>query len=209
MAEVRSRSFVAGCCSVPLTDLDRRLLSELLAGRSGSWRMFVDRFTGLFVQVIQQTAHAHSLKLSDDDIEDLCADTWAELLSRDMAALRSFRGRCSLATYLAVIVRRIVVRRLTEHRFRQALGHVNAHQVAVDLASTEAAELRHVDSRDEVESLLVRLPQDLRQILQWFYLEQASYQQIAARLGKPLNSIGPLLARLRQSLLNSRSSATR
>lgn len=191
---------------MPLTDLDRKLLGELLAGRSGSWKVFVDRFTGLIIQVIQQTAHAHSLKLTEHDIDDLCADTYVELLSKDMAALRNFRGRCSLATYLAVIVRRIVVRRLTQHRFRQALGHVSAHHAALS-SSVESPELKHVESRDEVESLMSRLPGELKQLISWFYIDDASYRQIARRLGRPINSIGPLLARARAALLQTRGSA--
>ena len=122
---------------MPLTNTDRRLVDDLLAGNAGSWRTFVDRFTGLILQVIRQTAQAHSLKLSADDAEDLCAETFAELLTRDKSALRSFRGRCSLAAWLTVIARRIVVRKLNEHRYRQALGHVQAHQAAVDYASSE------------------------------------------------------------------------
>lgn len=192
---------------MPLTDLDRKLLGELLAGRSGSWKVFVDRYTVLIIQVIQQTAHAHSLKLSNDDIEDLCADTFTELLSRDMAALRGFRGRCSLVTYLAVIVRRIVVRRLAQHRFRSAMGHVNAHQASLDLAAGESSELRQVDLRDEVQSLMARLPEESRQVASWFYLDHATYQQIARRLGKPLNSIGPLLARIRHALTADKGAA--
>ena len=71
---------------MPLTDIDRKLLNDLLTGQSGTWKLFVDRFTSLILQVIQHTAHAHSLKLNADDVEDLCADTFAELLLRDMAA---------------------------------------------------------------------------------------------------------------------------
>ena len=99
---------------MPLTNLDRKLLTDLLNGQSGAWKLFVDRYTPLVLQVIQHTAHAHSLKLNADDVEDLCADTMTELLVRDMAALRTFRGRCSLATFLGVIARRIVVRKLAE-----------------------------------------------------------------------------------------------
>lgn len=186
--------------AVPLTDVDRKLLRELLSGHSGSWTVFVDRFTGLMMQVIHQTANAHSLKLSDDDVEDLCAETFAELLARDMGVLRNFRGRCSLATYLAVIVRRIVVRRLMQRRFREAMGHVDAHQSSLETASADAGDLRQVDARDEVEALLVRLPPESRQIAAWYFLEHASYQTIAKRLQKPLNSIGPLLTRIRHSL---------
>jgi RNA polymerase sigma-70 factor (ECF subfamily) len=185
---------------VPLTARDRTLLTELLAGRSGSWKSFVDRFAGLVVQVIRHTAHAHSLKLNQDDIDDLCADTWAELLSRDMAALRGFRGRCSLATYMAVIVRRIVVRKLTQHRFRTAMGHVNAHQAAIEQASAEPPAIRQIEAADEVETLMQRLPSDLARLARLFYLDQLSYQEIAERLSLPVNSIGPMLSRLRQTL---------
>lgn len=182
---------------MPLTELDRKLLSELLAGKTGSWKVFVDRFTGLIVQIIQQTAHAHSLKLQQDDVEDLCADTYSELLSRDMAALRAFRGRCSFATYLAVIVRRIVVRRLTEQRFRQALGHVSAHASSLERASSENSDVSHVDERDEVQSLMQRLPEKSRDLLRLIFLEGRPYREVAALLGVSINSLGALVSRIR------------
>lgn len=186
---------------MPLTDLDRKLLDELLSGNSGSWRVFVDRFSGLIIQVILQTSAAHSVKLTHDDIDDLCADTFTELLKRDMATLRSFRGRCSLATYLAVVARRIVVRRLAEDRFRQAMGHVTVHQAALDFAAGRSNDTVRVDHQDEVESLMVKLPGDLRKVAHWFFIEQLGYRAIADRLGRPLNSVGPMLARIRDRLL--------
>lgn len=185
---------------MPLTDIDRKLLNDLLAGQSGAWRLFVDRFTGLIIQVIKHTAQAHSLKLNADDIEDLCADTFAELLLRDMAALRAFRGRSSLATYLSVITRRVVVRKLTQHRYLQAMGHVNAHQAAVDYASSDTPPGRQMEQRDQIESLLLKLPQEASNVLKWVYLDGLSYQQVAKKLGKPMNSLGPLLNRLRAAL---------
>ncbi len=188
---------------MPLTDIDRKLLSDLLAGQSGTWKLFVDRFTGLILQVIHHTSHAHSLKLTADDVEDLCADTFAELLVGDMQALRNFRGRCSLATYLGVITRRVVVRKLTQHRFLQAMGHVNAHQAAVESASTETPAAKHVEHRDQVENLMSKLPEEAGSILRWIYLDGISYREVAERLGRPLNSIGPLLSRIRAMAANA------
>ena len=185
---------------MPLTDHDRKLLTDLLNAQSGAWKLFVDRYTPLVVQVIQHTAHSHSLKLNADDTEDLCADTMAELLVRDMAALRSFRGRCSLATYLGVIARRIVVRKLAEHRFSSAMGHVNAHRAAVDFASNENSSVPQLDHRDQVESLLSKLPQESKQVAKWLYLDELTYREIAGRLGRSLNSIGPIVSRLRSLL---------
>ena len=191
---------------MPLTNHDRKLLTDLLNGQSGAWRLFVDRFTPLVVQVIKHTAHSHSLKLNADDTDDLCADAMAELLVRDMAALRNFRGRCSLTTYLGVIARRIVVRKLAEHRFSSAMGHVNAHRAAVDFASSENSSVRQLDHRDQVESLLSKLPREPRQVAKWLFLDELSYREIAWRLGKPLNSIGPIVSRLRALLHHSESS---
>ncbi|MFO0999361.1 MAG: sigma-70 family RNA polymerase sigma factor [Planctomycetaceae bacterium] len=186
---------------MPLTDIDRKLLNDLLAGQSGAWRLFVDRFTGLIIQVIKHTAQAHSLKLNADDVEDLCADTFTELLLRDMAALRAFRGRSSLATYLAVITRRVVVRKLTQHRYLQAMGHINAHQAAVDYASNDAPPGRQLEQRDQIESLFFRLPRETANVLKWIYLDGFSYRQVAKKLGKPINSLGPLLTRVRAALM--------
>ncbi|MCA9035899.1 MAG: sigma-70 family RNA polymerase sigma factor [Planctomycetaceae bacterium] len=193
---------------MPLTDTDRKLLSELLAGRSNAWKVFVDRFTGLVLQVIQQTAQSHSIKLSEHDVEDLCADTYAELLSRDMASLRSFRGRCSFATYLAVIVRRIVVRQMTHYRYRQAMGHVNAHRAAIDLAG-DSSDVRQLEARDEVESLMSSLPQEQQTLLSLHFLQHRSYREIATLLKKPLNSIGPMLSRLREAMQSQSPRPTR
>lgn len=191
---------------MPLSNLDRKLLTDLLNGQSGAWKLFVDRYTPLILQVIQHTAHAHTLKLNADDIEDLCADTMAELLVRDMAALRTFRGRCSLATFLGVIARRIVVRRLTEHRFSSALGHVTAHRAAVDFASSENSSIRQLENRDQVETLLSRLPAEPKRVAKWLFLDELSYREIAQRLGKPLNSIGPIVTRLRALLTRAEES---
>jgi len=191
---------------VPLTDTDRKLLTDLLNGQSGAWKLFTDRYTPLVLQVIHHTAHAHSLKLNADDVEDLCADTMTELLVRDMAALRTFRGRCSFATFLGVIARRIVVRKLAEHRFSSAMGHSNAHRAAVDFASPENSTVRQLENRDQIESLLSKLPDEPKRVAKWLFLEELSYREIAQRLGKPLNSIGPIVSRLRALLQRSEGS---
>ena len=189
---------------MPLTDRDRQLLHDLLSGSPGSWRLFVDRYSGLIRQVIRQTASAHSFRLSADDADDLCADTFAELLLRDMAALRNFRGRSSFATYLAVIVRRIVVRRMTEQRFLNALGHVNAHKAAVEHAAADASTGRQLEHREQVEHLLTSLPEESQNLLRWIYLDGLNWQEVARRLGRPLNSIGPMLIRIRRMLQPAR-----
>ena len=186
---------------MPLTEKDRLLLNQLLSHSSGGWNAFVDRYSGLIVQVIRHAAHTHSLKLNQDDIDDLTADVFTTLLERNMGAIRGFRGRSSFATYLTVIVRRVVLRKLTQRRYLQAFGHVNAHQSSVAEAGNSGP--RDVDARDEVDSLMSRLPESMRSVVQMFYLDGRTYREISRRLSIPLNSIGPTIARAKGFLRGS------
>ena len=76
----------------------------------------MDRFLGLVLHVVNHSANARSLRLSNEDREDLCSDVFLELLKDDFAVLRNFRGQSSLATYLTVVARRVVVRRLVRQK---------------------------------------------------------------------------------------------
>ena len=183
---------------MPFSETDRRLIKGLLARSEGAWDTFVDRYAALVVQVIRHTSHAHSLKLTCDDEDDLCADVFAALVDRRMATLRSFRGRSSLATWLTVVVRRIVLRKLTQQRYVVAPGHVAAHSSAAE-QSAESAELK-ISDRDEVESLMQRLNPESREVVRLFYWEGLSYREISHILGVAANTIGPMLSRIRHAL---------
>ncbi len=187
---------------MPLTEKDRKLVNDLLSGASGTWNLFVDRYANLIVQVIRHTASAHSLKLNADDVDDLTAEVFTALLDRNLAAIRAFRGRSSFATYLTVIVRRVVLRKLTQRRYLQAFGHVKAHQASF-AETVDDGSANRIDAKDEVDSLMTRLPQNLRTVVESFYLEGKSYREISRLLSLPRNSIGPMIARAKD-LLRSR-----
>ena len=80
------------------------------------------------------------------------------------------------------------------------MGHVNAHQAAVDYASSDTPPGRQLEQRDQIESLLSGLPQETNNVLKWIYLDGFSYHEVARKLGKPLNSLGPLLTRIRAAI---------
>jgi len=186
---------------VTLTEIDRNLLKRCLAEEPGAWRDFVDRFVGLFVHVINHTGHARSIRLSPDDVDDLCAEIFLALLASDYRVLRQFRARSSLATYLTVVARRIVVHQLARRRMDEALGQVGAHYAAVGAAeSTGHQQQFPIDNRDEVQNLLQELPPADAEVVRQFHLEGKSYREISSRLGIPENSIGPTLTRARDKM---------
>ena len=95
-----------------LSEIDRNLLERCLQRRPRAWEDFVDRFMGLVIHVVNHTAQARSIRISTVDRDDLCADVFLAVIDNDFAILRNFLGQASLATYLTVVARRIVVKEL-------------------------------------------------------------------------------------------------
>src|ERR1700722_19417093 len=97
-----------------LSDIDRSLLQRCLARKPRAWEDFVDRFMGLVVHVVNHTAQCRSLRLAPEDREDLVGQVFLTVVDNEMPVLRNFRGDSSLATYLTVIARRVVVHELVK-----------------------------------------------------------------------------------------------
>ncbi len=184
-----------------LTEIDRNLLKRCLANQPGAWKDFVDRFIGLFVHVINHTAHARSVRLSDHDIDDLSAEVFLTLLADDAAVLRRFRGKSSLATYLTVVARRIVVREIANRRKAGVLGDVDSQYGGIlKQAPTAAQEQERIENREEVERLLEELSAADAEVVKQFHLQGKSYGEISSALGIPINSVGPTLSRARDRM---------
>jgi RNA polymerase sigma-70 factor (ECF subfamily) len=177
---------------VALSEIDRNLLARCLSRKPRAWEDFVDRFMGLVIHVVNHSAQSRSIRLSADDREDLAAEVFLALVHDDFAVLRHFRGESSLATYLTVVARRVVVHHLLRRKSAVRLDEAVAAQAA-------NAEQRMID-RDEVERLLEELQGTEAEVVRMFHLEGKSYQEISSAIGMPENSIGPTLSRARQKL---------
>ena len=190
-----------------LSEIDRRLLERCLAHRPGAWEDFTDRFLGLVVHVVSHTSQARAIRLSSHDLEDFCAEVFLAIVKDDFAVLRNFRGQSSLATYLTVIARRVVVRSLVKRQTAARLAQAAAGQ----LADTPAANANQdVANRDELERLISALDDDEADIVRMFHLEGKTYHEISAAVGLPENSVGPTLSRAREKMrLLSASQASR
>jgi len=157
---------------------------------------------GLFVHVINHTAQSRSVRLTQPDRDDLCAEVFVAVIREDFALLRNFRGQSSLATYLTVVARRVVVREMTRQKTPTRLGDLAGEH----LAAAGEVEQRLAD-REEVTRLLGLLEGDEAQVVRLYHLEGKSYQEISAALGMPENSVGPTLSRARQKLRGTTSEA--
>lgn len=180
-----------------LSDFDRQLLQRCLARQPRAWEDFVDRFLGLVVHVVNHTTRVRSVAISPQDVEDLSSEVFMAILANDYGVLRRFRGQSSLATYLTVVSRRVVVRELLKRRIVPNLSDTGEMgDVADDAVSPE----ERFSNREEALRLLDDLHGEEAEIVRMYHLEGKTYEEISSQTGVPINSIGPTLSRARAKL---------
>lgn len=179
--------------AVALSNLDRELLDKCLAKDTAAWQEFTDRFLALIVHVVNHTAASRNIQITTESRDDLVAEVFLSWIEKDFAALRRFRGRSSLATYLTVIARRVIVRRLSQLRIP------NSHtSLLFDVPGSAPAP--HLHNSLDFQSALAKLSPNEATALKMFHLEGCTYQEIGSRIGMPENSVGPLLSRARDKM---------
>ncbi len=181
-----------------LSPFDRELLERCLTRQPGSWEAFVDRFLGLVVHVISHTADARSVRLVSQDFDDLAGEVFLTIVSDDFGLLRKFRGESSLATYLTVIARRVVVRELLKRKSSSSFG--NLLDTATQPLDPAPPPEERIKNREEVERMLEQLDGPEGEIVRMYHLEGKTYREISQVLGMPENSVGPTLTRARAKL---------
>ena len=183
-----------------LSNLDRDLLRDCLAKDPDAWENLSDRFLGLVVHIVHHSTLAKGVQLPSELRDDLVADVFLAWIDKDYAILRRFRGQSSLATYLAVVSRRVVMRRLSQLRLPQTQQSIQS--LRLDPAEPQTNSY----TRDEIEQLnasIENLSQHEAQAVRMFHLEGKSYSEIGSHIGMPENSVGPFLSRARDKIRRS------
>ncbi|MGB7342715.1 MAG: sigma-70 family RNA polymerase sigma factor [Pirellulaceae bacterium] len=184
-----------------LSEVDRQLLQRCLDRAPRAWQDFVDRFLGLVVHVANHTAESRHIQLDESTREDLVSDVFLTIIANDFGVLRKFRRNCSLATYLTVIARRVIARRLTAsppitQRTNATLNEATPGQNGLPT---------RMEDREEVEKLMTRLDEKEASVVRMYHLEGKSYAQISQVVGIAENSVGPVLSRARDKMRGSDS----
>lgn len=195
---------LCGTGTVSLSDIDRILLKRCIDGAPRAWQDFVDRFLGLVIHVANHTSEARGFQLDEATRDDLVSEVFLTLLANDRGVLRRFRRNSSLATYLTVISRRVIARRLHSAMNQpkpsgEMRNGFHSNGSPGKDASSEP-ETQRFENREEIERLMTRLDPQEASVVRLFHLEGKSYDEISRTVGLAENSIGPLLSRARQKM---------
>lgn len=161
---------------------DYRAAFELLMER------FQDRVFRLAVSIVHDEA--------------LAQDLAQEIFLRVWKALPAYHGDATLSTWLYAISRNTC---LTELRRRAARATVSFNTLEFADRLDIIPEVQTADAPAgaelDVATLLGQLPERYRRVLTLFYLEQKSYEDVAALLGLPMGTVKTFLHRAKKQLL--------
>ena len=133
---------------------------------------------------------AFSFVRNPADAEDLAQEAFVRL----WRALPSYDGRASFSTWLYVIARNACLSELRRRGVRPVSAIEDAGEPAVPSSGPSA------EARLDCEALVETLPEPQRQVVRLFYLEERSYEQVAAMLDMPINTVRSHLHRARKRL---------
>ena len=129
----------------------------------------------------------------------MAAEFFLTVIRDDFALLRRFRGESSLATYLTVVARRVVVRDLLTRHSASPLSD-SPHPSELVSESPNLSPEERIANHDELTRLMQGLSGREADIVRMYHLEGKSYREISSAVGMPENTIGPTLSRAREKM---------
>ena len=172
-----------------LSDYDRELIQRCLARTAGAWEDFADRFIGLVTHVVTHSADARNIRLKRHDVEDHVSEVFLQIIKNDFAVLRRFQGRSSLATYITVIARRVVVREFISKKLPQSSedsdagdgesDYVVAFRMSLDtgkisIPDDEKSAEQQLINKEQIDALLAKLSDQEASVMRLFHMEGKS-----------------------------------
>jgi RNA polymerase sigma-70 factor (ECF subfamily) len=138
--------------------------------------------------------------------ETQAEDVAQEVLLRIWKGLAGYHGGASLSTWIYTITRNTCLTEL-KRRARHPTISLDEPDFAVAMERVPALQSRDPESglETDVRQMLSQLPEKYQQVITLFYLEQKSYEEVAALLGVPLGTVKTFLYRAKKELLEINS----
>jgi RNA polymerase sigma factor (sigma-70 family) len=180
---------VAHRAEVPNTD--DQLLAACLRGDQAAWDILVDRYAALIYSIPLRYGFREA------DAADVFQSVCVTLLEK-LGTIREPRG---LAAWIITTTSRqclALVHSQTRERNRTADRQITAEFEAAAPDKLPEDEMLALERQHIVRAAVNQLPPKCRGLIEGLFSdahEQTSYQQLADRLGVPMNSLGPTRAR--------------
>jgi RNA polymerase sigma-70 factor (ECF subfamily) len=124
----------------------------------------------------------------------LAEETAQDVFVRIWRALPSFRGQSAISTWIYAITRNTCL---------TVLKRRNVHAEATNDTTQEIPAHTQIGNSDRLPDLprfIAQLPEKYRQVLELFYMEEKSYEEVARLLEMPIGTVKTYLHRAKKAL---------
>lgn len=166
-------------------DTEEAQIQRAAAGDEAAYRLIVERYHGLVFRVIAEIVR------DDQQAEDLAQECFMSAYRnlRTLEEPRAFkRWLTTIAKHLALRARRVRVRALRVEMPGDKLEHV-AFDSGVHRAADVSEQVAERIGATDAQGWLASLPECYRSALSLRFLQNLSYQEIAAALGIKLGTV--------------------
>jgi RNA polymerase sigma factor (sigma-70 family) len=174
-----------------VSSTDEQLVAACLRGEQAAWDTLVDRYAALIYSIPLKYG------LHEADAADVFQSVCVTLVEK-LATVREPRG---LAAWIITTTSRqclALIRDQTRHRNRSGEGPFAAEHEVADPDRLPEDEILALERQHMVRTAVTQLSPKCRGLVEALFSdtrEQTSYQQLADRLGVPMNSLGPTRSR--------------
>lgn len=188
----------------PISLSDAEILAAVQAGRR-------DAVMAAVVPAFKRRVYglAWTILRDGDAAEEVAQDVFIKI----WRALPGYDGRAAFPTWVYAITRNAAISALRRRRdwlslsdeatLQQAEGALALQHGGSDGVADDPAAARSNAELEAVDRALAALPEKQRQVVTLFYLQERSYDEVAAMLAMPLGTVKTLLHRARGRLEQS------
>ncbi len=171
---------------------DQELIRLCRKGDAGAWERLATKYERLVFSI------PLNYGLSREDAADIAQLTFTILIQTLDTQTEIER----LGPWLATVARRHTWRLMDRGRREGTSGREDLAESATLVGKRDADSVEHWELTEWLHDGLSRVSEPCRELLQALYFDQegSSYAEVAARLGRPIGSIGPTRARCLESM---------
>ena len=190
---------------------DRELIQACIEGRQGAWETFIKRYSALIYHIIWKTLRneGHEQSASGVEVEDVCSEVLAQVVSGNYRMLREFEWRCKFSTWLCIVTYRTCLQAINRTRHAtyslddEAYGKGSGLHLGDIIADKKPQALERIqltEAKNKVIEALATLPARDQLVLKLFYFEGKRYSEIAELLDMSGSLVGTAIFRAKLKL---------
>jgi len=175
------------------------LLDLCIEGQQDAWKEFLRRYGPLIQATIFQKLSSLGYAYAKTEAEDIFQDVFKNLIERNCQALVSIKKRARIDSWLCAIALNKTIDSVRQ-KWRSARTVEHHRRMADTEVPCSRSELESVELAKEIWGAVGQLQPDEQLLVEWHYIHNLKYREMADLANIPINTVSSRLFRIKRKL---------